>query len=279
MSRIPVLKTYKIYIGGKFPRTESGRFYQPEDAKGNSLGNLCRSSRKDLRNAVVAARAAFPGWSSRPAFNRGQILYRIAEVLEGRTDQFVAELVAQGSTAKAATKEVELSVDRLVYYAGWCDKYQQVFSAVNPVASNHFNFSIYEPMGVVAIVAPEESSLVGLISTLAPALAGGNVVVLLASQSKPLCSITLAEVLQTSDVPGGVVNVLTGFDSELLPHFAGHMDINAVIYGRQGADQIGHVKARDHQAVDQPEQRANGQRDGLGCHCSTIRASARSCDR
>lgn len=242
MSRIPVLKTYKLFIGGKFPRTESGRYYEPVGADGQSLGNLCRSSRKDFRNAVVAARAAFGGWNSRTAYNRGQILYRIAEVLEGRKAQFEAELVAQGSKAQAARKEVDRTVDRLVYYAGWCDKFQQVFSAVNPVASSHFNFSIQEPTGVVAIVAPENTSLVGLISVLAPVLAGANTAIVLASESKPLCAITLAEVLQASDVPGGVVNLLTGFEKELLPHMASHMDVNAVIYARESAEHIQALK-------------------------------------
>lgn len=229
MARIDVLKTYKIYIDGKFPRTESGRYYQIE----KQGANICLSSRKDFRNAVVAARKVAANWADRPAFNRGQILYRIAEMLEGRRQQFVTELVQQGSTKAAAIKEVEQSIDRLIYYAGWCDKYQQVFSAVNPVASSHFNFSVLEPMGVVAIVTNNKSSLLGLISLLAPAIAGGNTCVVLASETKPLCAITFAEVLHSSDVPGGVVNILTGKAEELIEHIARHMDVNALVLDRE----------------------------------------------
>ncbi len=229
MSRIEVLKTYKIYIGGKFPRTESGRYYQPM-VNGKPLGNICQSSRKDFRNAVVAARAAQGAWSARSAYNKSQILYRIAEVLEGRKSQFVEELVQQGSTKNQATKEVETAIDRLIYYAGWCDKYIQIFSAVNPVASSHFNFSVPEPTGVVAVLAPEETGLIGLVSQIAPIIAGGNTCVVLASESKPLSAITFSEVLATSDVPGGVVNILTGNREELLPFFSTHMDVNAILY-------------------------------------------------
>ena len=229
MSRIEVLKTYKIYIGGKFPRTESGRYYQPE-ANGKVLGNICLSSRKDFRNAVVAARSAQGGWSAKSAYNRSQILYRIAEILEGRKNQFIEELIQQGSKKAQAEKEVDLSIDRLIYFAGWCDKYTQIFSSVNPVASSHFNFSAPEPTGVVAILAPEESGLLGLISQIAPTIAGGNSCVVLASENKPLCSVTLAEVLSTSDVHGGVINILTGNRKELIPHFASHMDVNALVY-------------------------------------------------
>lgn len=228
MDRLEVLKTYKIYIGGKFPRTESGRYYSPE-VKGEPLGNICLSSRKDVRNAVVAARAAQDGWASRTAYNRSQILYRIAEMLEDRAAQFQSELMWQGSTAAAAKKEVETAVDRLIHYAGWCDKYQQLFSSVNPVASNHFNFSQLEPMGVVFLFADEGSSLLGLVSAIAPIIAGGNAVVALASESKPLCAVTFAEVLNSSDVPGGVVNILTGKAEELHLHVAKHMDINAIV--------------------------------------------------
>ena len=230
MERLEILKTYKIYIGGQFPRTESGRYYTPLDKKGKPLANMCLSSRKDLRNAVVAARKAFGGWSERAAFNRSQICYRIAEMLEGRRDQFIAELVKQGSTPARAAKEVDLAVDRIVYYAGWCDKYTQVFSSVNPVASPHFNFSTYEPMGVVGILAPQDTSLVGLVSVILPVIAGGNSCVVLASEQLPLCAVTFAEVLHSSDVPGGVVNILTGTEKELADQFATHMDINAVIY-------------------------------------------------
>lgn len=230
MERLEILKTYKIFIGGQFPRTESGRYYTPLDKKGQPLANMCLSSRKDFRNAVVAARKAFGSWSERAAFNRGQILYRIAEMLEGRKAQFVEELVKQGSSEAKAKQEVELSIDRCVYYAGWCDKYQQVFSSVNPVASSHFNFSALEPMGVVGIIAPQANSLIGLVSVILPVIAGGNSCVVLASEKLPLCAITFAEVLATSDLPGGVVNILTGTEKELVDQFHSHMDVNAVVY-------------------------------------------------
>jgi acyl-CoA reductase-like NAD-dependent aldehyde dehydrogenase len=228
--RLEVLKTYKIYIGGQFPRTESGRYYVARNARGEQLANVCLSSRKDFRDAVVAARSAFRGWSARGAFNRGQILYRIAEMLEGRKAQFIEELIRQDLSRGQAQKEVSFSIDRLIYYAGWCDKYQQIFSAVNPVASSHFNFSVVEPTGVVAMIAPPENSLLGLVSLIAPAIAGGNTCIILASESKPLCAVSFAEVLQSSDVPGGVVNILTGKPSELYPFFASHMDVNSVVY-------------------------------------------------
>ena len=228
--RLEVLKTYKIYVGGQFPRTESGRFYVPEKSKNEKLANVCLSSRKDFRDAVLAARGAFGGWSGRTAMNRGQILYRIAEMLEGRKAQFVDELIKQDSTKEQAVQEVNLSIDRLIYYSGWCDKFQQMFSAVNPVASSHFNFSAPEPTGVVAIIAPQKSALLGLVSVTAATIAGGNTSVILASSSMPLSSITFAEVLSTSDLPGGVVNILTGQVAELAPFFADHMDVNATIY-------------------------------------------------
>lgn len=229
MERLEILKTYKIYIGGKFPRTESGRFYTPE-VKGVPLGNICLSSRKDFRNALVAARTAQEPWWSRTAYNRSQILYRIGEMLETRSSQFIDELVQQGSTKAAAKKEVQLSVDRLIHYAGWCDKYQQIFSAVNPVASAHFNFSVLEPMGTVFHFADEDSGLLGLVSLIAPIIAGGNTVISLASESKPLSAVTFAEVLNSSDVPGGVVNILTGRKGELIEHVVQHMDLNAIAY-------------------------------------------------
>jgi len=228
--RLEVLKTYKIYIGGKFPRTESGRYYIAEDNAGNNLANMCLSSRKDFREAVIAARSAFGDWSAKAANNRGQILYRIAEMLEGRRAQFKEELIKQNLSAAEAENEVNLSVDRLIYYAGWCDKFQQVFSSVNPVASSHFNFSTPEPTGVVSVIAPQNSSLLGLVSVIAPVIAGGNTCVVLASFAKPLCAVTFAEVLNSSDVPGGVVNILTGKVAELLPYFADHMDVNAIVY-------------------------------------------------
>ena len=228
--RLAVLKTYKIYVNGKFPRTESGRYYLLKSSKDEALANVCLCSRKDFRDAVVAARGAQGSWGSRSAYNRGQILYRIAEMLEGRTPQFVHELELTGVTASTAAREVQQSVDRLLYYAGWCDKYQQVFSSVNPVSSSHFNFSVLEPTGVVSILAPEESPLLGLVSVIAPCIAGGNTCVALASTSKPLAAVTFSEVLATSDVPNGVVNILTGQRSELLEQFATHMDVNAAIY-------------------------------------------------
>lgn len=235
MSRIEVLKTHKLYIGGQFPRTESGRYYAVSGKNGKQIANFCLASRKDFRNAVVAARGAFGGWSARTALNRSQILYRIAEMLEGRKAQFVSELIQQGSSAKIAETEVNLSIDRLIYFAGWCDKYQQIFSAVNPVASSHFNFSVPESMGVISIIAPEENSLIGLVSTIAPVIAGGNSCIVLASENKPLCAVSFSEVLNSSDVPAGVVNILTGKSSELHSHFASHMDVNALIYCRENS--------------------------------------------
>ncbi len=229
--RLEIVKTYKLYIGGQFPRTESGRFYTPKNKKGAPLGNMCLASRKDVKNAVSSARKAFGGWSEKTAFNRSQILYRIAEMLEGRRDQFIAELAKQGSTLKQAGEEVNLSIDRIVYYAGWCDKYLQVFSSVNPVSSSHFNFSVQEPVGVVGVIAPQDTSLIGLVSAILPIIAGGNTCLVLASENIPLCSITFAEVLNSSDVPGGVVNILTGNEKELIETFASHMDINSVFYG------------------------------------------------
>ena len=235
--RLTVLKTYKIYIGGLFPRTESGRYYTAVNAKGVHLANMCLCSRKDVRDAISSARGAFGGWSGRPAFNRGQILYRIAEMLEGRKAQFIDELIQQGATKSAADKEVHLSIDRLIYYSGWCDKYQQIFSSVNPVASSHFNFSALEPMGVVTIVAPQSDSLIGLVSLMAPVIAGGNTCVMLASEQKPLCAVTFAEVLNSSDLPGGVVNILTGKVAELLPHLSNHMDVNAICFAEKEPSQ------------------------------------------
>ncbi len=232
MSRLEVQKTYKIYIGGAFPRTESGRFY-PVTLKDGTVTNICLSSRKDARNAVVAARNAFEGWSSRAAFNRSQILYRIAEMLEGRKAQFIEELIAIGSSKAAAQNEVEASIDRCVYFAGWCDKYTQLFGSVNPVASSHFNFSVQEPTGVVTIIAPENPSLLGLVSAIMPVIAGGNTCVVLASENSPHVAVTFAEVLNSSDVPGGVINILTGKEDELVEHFSSHMDVNATIYCRE----------------------------------------------
>lgn len=232
-TRLPVLKTYKIYIGGQFPRTESGRYYSPVNKAGKKLANVCLCSRKDLRDAVVAARGAANSWANRAAFNRGQILYRMAEMLEGRRAQFMEELQSMDYTAAAAGKEIDLSIDRLIYYAGWCDKYQQLFSTVNPVSSPHFNFSVPEPTGVVAIIAPQQSALLGLVSVMAPVIAGGNTCVIMAAEKLPLAAVTFAEVLNSSDLPGGVVNILTGKPAEILNWMAEHMDINAVIYAEK----------------------------------------------
>ncbi len=231
MARVPVAKTYKLYIDGKFPRSESGRYYSLQRGDTKLLANVCRGSRKDFRDAVVAARNACGVWSRASAYLRGQILYRAAEMLEGRAAQFAAELVLQGVARRRAEAEVATAIDRLVYYAGWADKYQQVFSTVNPVSTSHFNFSVLEPTGVVAIIAPETSGLLGLVSNVAPAVAGGNTCIVLASQSLPLCAISFAEVLHASDFPAGVINVITGLKEELIEPFASHMDVNAVVYG------------------------------------------------
>jgi acyl-CoA reductase-like NAD-dependent aldehyde dehydrogenase len=236
--RIGVRKTYKLYIGGAFPRTESGRAYEVRGAKGELLANACRGTRKDIRDAVRAARAAFPGWAAKTAYNRSQILYRIAELMEGRRDQFVAEVMAaEGASRARAARVVDAAIDRWVWYAGWADKYPQVIGTVNPVAGSYFNFSVPEPTGVVGIIAPEESSLLGLVSRLAPVIVSGNAAVVVASERRPLPAVTLAEVLATSDVPGGVVNLITGFRRELVGHLAGHMDVNAIdAFGADPAD-------------------------------------------
>jgi acyl-CoA reductase-like NAD-dependent aldehyde dehydrogenase len=227
--RIPILKTYKMYVGGQFPRTESGRSYLVRSADGDALANACRGSRKDVRDAVRVARAAAGGWAGRTAMNRGQVLYRVAELMEGRFDQFTGEVaIAEGLEYRAAREVVGRAIDRWVWYAGWTDKIAQVLGSSNPVGAPYFNFTIPEPTGVVGVVAPERSSLLGLVSRLAPVLAGGNVAVVLASETRPLPSITLAEVLATSDVPGGVVNILTGHRSELVSPLAAHVDVDAV---------------------------------------------------
>ncbi|MFC9976252.1 aldehyde dehydrogenase family protein [Spirillospora sp. NPDC127200] len=225
--RLAVRKTYKLFIGGAFPRSESGRSYVVNDAKGRFLANASQASRKDARDAVVAARKAFGGWSGRTPYNRGQILYRVAEVLEGRREQFTAELRAAGLAKGAATAEVDEAIDRWVWYAGWADKIGAVAGSANPVAGPFFNFSTPEPTGVVAVIAPD-SPLLGLVSVVAPAIVSGNTAVVVASEPAPLTAITLAEVLATSDLPGGVVNVLTGRRAELAPWLASHMDVNAI---------------------------------------------------
>ena len=228
MTRLTVRKTYKLYINGEFPRTESGRYYEVRGKGGELLANASRGSRKDLRNAVVAARKAQSGWSGRTAYNRGQILYRIAEVCEARAAELADELQRQGSSAAEARREVEAVIDRWVYYAGWSDKYTQVFGSVNPVAGPYYNFTVPEPTGVVGLIAPEEPALLGLVSRVAPAIVGGNTVVAVASESRPLAAITLGEVFETSDVPGGVINIVSGLKSELVPWLASHMDVNAL---------------------------------------------------
>ncbi|MGE3810113.1 MAG: aldehyde dehydrogenase family protein [Candidatus Nanopelagicales bacterium] len=228
-ARLEVRKTYKLYIGGAFPRSESGRSYEVADTKGRFLANAALASRKDARDAVVAARKAFSGWTKATAYNRGQILYRVAEVMEGRRAQFVDEVAAaEGLTARRAEVAVEAAIDRWVWYAGWADKLPQVLGSTNPVAGPYYNFSVPEPTGVVAVVAPQESSLLGLVSVLAPVIVSGNTAVVLASEGRPLPAITLSEVLATSDVPGGVVNLLTGRVAEVAPWLASHMDVNAI---------------------------------------------------
>lgn len=229
MTRLAIPKTYKLYIGGKFPRSESGRVYEVRSTKGEFLANVAKGSRKDARDAVVAARAAVGGWSGATAYNRGQVLYRIAELLEGRRAQFVAEIRAsEGVSEAAANAQVNEAIDRWVWYAGWADKYVQVTGNANPVAGPYFNISVPEPTGVVAIIAPQDSSLLGFVSALAPALVAGNTVVIVASESLPLSAISLSEVLATSDVPGGVVNILTGSPAEIAPWLASHADVNAL---------------------------------------------------
>jgi acyl-CoA reductase-like NAD-dependent aldehyde dehydrogenase len=228
-NRIDVRKTYKHYVGGAFPRSESGRTYVVSDAKGAFLANAAHASRKDARDAVQAARKAFGGWSAKTPYNRGQVVYRVAEVLEGRRAQFVDEVQAsEGVSKRVAESAVDLSVDRLVWYAGWADKIAQVVGGTNPVAAPYFNFSIPEPTGVVAVVAPQQSSLLGLVSVIAPVIVTGNTCVVATSADRPLPAITLSEVLATSDVPGGVVNILTGALGDTTPTLASHMDVNAI---------------------------------------------------
>ncbi|WP_353809445.1 aldehyde dehydrogenase family protein [Agromyces sp. SYSU T00194] len=229
MSRLAVPKTYKLAIGGKFPRSESGRTYEVRAADGSFLANAAKASRKDARDAVVAARSALSGWAGATAYNRGQVLYRIAELLEGRRAQFVDEVMQlEGVTRAAATAQVDEAIDRWVWYAGWSDKFAQVAGNANPVAGPYFNISVPEPTGVVAVVAPQDTALLGLVSSVAPALVAGNAVVVIASEPYPLPAISLAEVLATSDVPGGVVNTLTGSPAEIAPWLASHDDVNAI---------------------------------------------------
>jgi acyl-CoA reductase-like NAD-dependent aldehyde dehydrogenase len=228
-ARVDVRKTYKLYVGGAFPRSESGRTYEVTSARGEFLANAAQASRKDARDAVRAARAAQPGWAGATAYNRGQVLYRVAELLEGRRAQFVADVAAgEGISSSRAEAAVNAAIDRWVWYAGWADKVAQVAGNANPVAGPYFNLSSPEPTGVVGIVAPQRSSLLGLVSVLAPVIVTGNTAVVISSQERPLPAITLGEVLATSDVPGGVVNVLTGKTAEVAPILASHMDVNAL---------------------------------------------------
>ncbi|MFB7711433.1 aldehyde dehydrogenase family protein [Streptomyces sp. NPDC056105] len=227
--RLTVLKTYKLYVGGKFPRSESGRVYEVSDSKGKWLANAPLSSRKDARDAVVAARKAFGGWAGATAYNRGQVLYRVAEMLEGRRDQFVREVAdAEGLSKSKAAAVVDAAIDRWVWYAGWTDKIGQVVGGANPVAGPFFNLSTPEPTGVVAVLAPQESSFLGLVSVIAPVIATGNTAVVIASETSPLPALSLGEVLATSDVPGGVVNILSGRTAEIAAPLAAHQDVNAI---------------------------------------------------
>jgi acyl-CoA reductase-like NAD-dependent aldehyde dehydrogenase len=236
-NRLSVFKTYKLYIGGKFPRSESGRVYEVTDSKGNWLANAPQSSRKDARDAVVAARKAFGGWSGATAYNRGQVLYRVAEMLEGRREQFVREVAdAEGLSKSKAAAVVDATIDRWVWYAGWTDKIAQVIGGANPVAGPFFNLSSPEPTGVVAVLAPQESSFLGLVSVVAPVIATGNTAIVIASEKAPLPALSLGEVLATSDVPGGVVNVLSGRTAEIAAPLAAHQDVNAIDLA--GADEV-----------------------------------------
>lgn len=229
MNRLPITKTPKVYVGGAFIRSESARVFPIADTAGNFVANIPQCTRKDLRNAVEAAAKAGPGWARRTAYNRGQILYRLAEMIEARRQELIDALTLFGGGKSGAGKEVDTSVDRLIYYAGWTDKYEQVLGSVNPVAAPYFNFTVTEPMGVVGVIAPDTPALLGLISLFAPAIAGGNTVVALASESMPYPAILLGEMLATSDLPGGVVNLLTGFRKELLPTFATHTHLRAIV--------------------------------------------------
>jgi acyl-CoA reductase-like NAD-dependent aldehyde dehydrogenase len=228
VTRLDVRKTYKLYIGGDFPRSESGRSYPALDAAGEVVARVALASRKDLRDAVRAARTALGGWAARTGYNRGQVLYRVAEMVEDRSGTFVDQLRLGGLGRKEATREVERSIDRIVWYAGWCDKFPQVFGNLNPVAGPYFNISTPEPVGVVGVVAPDRPALLGLVSRLAPVLVGGNTAVVVASPTQPMPAVTFAEALATADVPGGVVNILTGSAEELAPWLAAHLDVDGL---------------------------------------------------
>jgi acyl-CoA reductase-like NAD-dependent aldehyde dehydrogenase len=241
MTRLPITKTPKVYVGGAFIRSESARVFPLQDAAGNFFGNIPQCTRKDLRNAVEAAAKAGPGWAKRTAYNRGQILYRLAEMLEARRAELIGSLTQFGALPASATRGVDAAVDRLIYYAGWADKYEQVLGSVNPVAAPYFNFTVTEPMGVIGVIAPDVPPLLGLISLVAPAIVSGNTVVALVSEKFPYPSILLGEMLATSDLPGGVVNLLTGFRKELVPTFATHTHLRAI---------VGAVGAADRKALE-----------------------------
>lgn len=247
--RIGIQKTYKLYIDGKFPRSESGRFYKLTNKAGELIANICRGSKKDFRDAVVAARKAQEPWSGRSAYNKSQILYRIAETLEGRKSQFTDTLILQGINADIAREEIIVSIDRIIHYAGWCDKYQQIFSSVNPVESSHFNFSFPEPTGVVSAIAPAYFGLAGLVSLICPVIAGGNSIIILADEKYPLTAIEFAEVLHASDLPGGVVNIITGHRKELVAPFSNHMDVNATFYCGNNNEELAVVQTNASQNV------------------------------
>jgi acyl-CoA reductase-like NAD-dependent aldehyde dehydrogenase len=242
--RLDVHKTYKLYIGGSFVRSESGRYLPARSANGNHLENVCHASRKDFRDATTAARAAFDGWSKKSAYLRGQILYRAAEMLQTRSAELAHELSRSTSISEGkARREAILAIDRLVYFAGWTDKYAQLFGSVNPVATSHFNFTTPEPTGVVVVLAPDVPALLPLVSLLAPAVLSGNTVIAVASEKYPLPAATFAEILATSDLPGGVVNLLTGRRGDLIQHIASHMDVNAIVDGTGLADCTGRLQA------------------------------------
>jgi aldehyde dehydrogenase (NAD+) len=228
MARLPITKTPKVYVGGAFIRSESARVFPLRDAAGDFFANIPQCTRKDLRNAVEAAAKAGPGWAKRTAYNRGQILYRLAEMIEARAGEMAAAIALGGATPAAAAREVAAAVDRLIYYAGWTDKYEQVLGNVNPVAAPYFNFTVTEPMGIIGVIAPDEAPLLALISLIAPVITSGNTVVALASTTQPYPAILLGEMLATSDLPGGVVNLLTGFRAEMIPTFATHTHLRAI---------------------------------------------------
>ncbi|MBP9903598.1 MAG: aldehyde dehydrogenase family protein [Verrucomicrobiota bacterium] len=243
-ARLDVKKTYKLFIGGKFPRSESGRSLPAKSARGEHLDNYSHASRKDFREAVVAARSAADGWSRATAYNRGQILYRAAEIMQNRARELATEISrSTGERAAAANREVTAAIDRLVHYAGWTDKYQPIFGSVNPVASPHFNFTTPEPMGVVVVLAPDQPSLVALVALTASVILSGNTAILIASGPSPLPAVTFSEILANSDLPGGVVNLLTGPRAELLSHIAGHMDVNAIVDGTGEAETAAKLQA------------------------------------